>query len=205
MPAEGCVLSVRDDVLCWLHDANHSAPSSSKTPYRFDATAHRADACGLGRQLSADHPAFGYEFEREGVRVFRYGFNKRLAFHGLRDNKQLQKVVREDLPNCRLSNSDNEVDHGFSRPIWTGTISFGLVNIPIRLFTAVREHRISFHMLHDQDNVRLRRKLVARRQQGSTSRAHREGLRGHKDQYVIVQPEDLEACSPEKTNIDRHH
>ena len=47
-----------------------------------------------------------------------------------------------------------------SRPIWTGTITFGLVNIPVRLHTAVREQRIAFHMLHDQDNVRLQRKMV---------------------------------------------
>jgi len=44
-----------------------------------------------------------------------------------------------------------------SRAIWTGTISFGLVNIPVKLHTAVREQTISFHMLHDQDNARLKR------------------------------------------------
>ena len=47
-----------------------------------------------------------------------------------------------------------------TRPIWSGTITFGLVNIPVKLFTAVREQRLSFHMLHDQDNVRLKRKMV---------------------------------------------
>src|SRR5256885_11721200 len=37
------------------------------------------------------------------------------------------------------------------RPVWSGSISFGLVNIPVRLFTAVREQRVAFHLLHDQD------------------------------------------------------
>jgi len=84
-----------------------------------------------------------------------------------------------------------------SRPIWTGTISFGLVNIPIRLFTAVREERVAFHMLHDQDNVRLRRKLVCPADNKEIHPEHIvKGFEVHKDQYVIVAPEDLEACAP---------
>lgn len=87
-----------------------------------------------------------------------------------------------------------------SRPIWTGTISFGLVNIPIKLHTAVREQRISFHMLHDQDNVRLRRKMVC---PSDNKEIHPEhivrGYEIHKNQYVIVAPEDLEACGPKST------
>ncbi len=87
-----------------------------------------------------------------------------------------------------------------SRPIWTGTITFGLVNIPVRLFTAVREERVSFHMLHDQDNVRLKRKLVCPSDNKEIHPEHIvKGYEVHKDQYVIIKPEDLEACSPEKT------
>src|SRR3954464_15927993 len=52
-------------------------------------------------------------------------------------------------------------DYGaFGRPLWSGSISFGLVNIPVRLHAAVREQRVSFHMLHDEDNTRLRRRMV---------------------------------------------
>ncbi len=47
-----------------------------------------------------------------------------------------------------------------ARAIWSGSISFGLVNIPVKMHTAVREERINFHMLHDQDKVRLVRKMV---------------------------------------------
>jgi DNA end-binding protein Ku len=87
-----------------------------------------------------------------------------------------------------------------SRPIWTGTISFGLVNIPVKLHTAVREQRISFHMLHDQDNVRLRRKMIC---PADNKEIHPEhivrGYEIHKDQYVIVTPEDLEGCGPKST------
>ena len=89
---------------------------------------------------------------------------------------------------------------GGPRPVWSGSISFGLVNIPVRLFTAVREHRVAFHLLHDQDKARLRRKIVS----ASTGREiHPEHVvRGYPvgpDKYVVVSQEELEACAPEKT------
>ncbi|HXE55792.1 MAG TPA: Ku protein [Tepidisphaeraceae bacterium] len=87
-----------------------------------------------------------------------------------------------------------------SRPIWTGTITFGLVNIPVRLHTAVREQRIAFHMLHDQDNVRLRRKMICPADNKEIHPEHVvKGYEIHKNQYIIVQPEDLEACGPKAT------
>jgi DNA end-binding protein Ku len=38
------------------------------------------------------------------------------------------------------------------RPLWSGAISFGLVNVPVRLYPAVREHRLHFHYLHAPDS-----------------------------------------------------
>lgn len=87
-----------------------------------------------------------------------------------------------------------------ARPIWSGTITFGLVNIPVRLFTAVREQRISFHMLHDQDNVRLRRKMICPADNKEIHPEHIvKGYEIHKDQYVIVRPEEIENCGPKST------
>lgn len=37
------------------------------------------------------------------------------------------------------------------RPLWTGSISFGLVNVPVRMFSAVREHKLQFHFVHEPD------------------------------------------------------
>jgi len=83
------------------------------------------------------------------------------------------------------------------RPIWTGTISFGLVNIPVKLYIAVREERVAFHMLHDQDNARLRRKLVCSLDNKEVHPEHIvKGYEIHKDRYVIISPEDLESCAP---------
>ncbi len=46
------------------------------------------------------------------------------------------------------------------RPIWTGSITFGLVTIPVRLFTAVSNHRIEFDLLHASSGERIRYKRV---------------------------------------------
>jgi DNA end-binding protein Ku len=85
-----------------------------------------------------------------------------------------------------------------ARSLWSGSISFGLVNIPVKLYTAVREHRISFHLLHDQDHVRLQRKMVCPADGKEVHSEHQ--VRGYEvapDQYVIVRDEELEALAPE--------
>src|SRR5205807_4784451 len=87
-----------------------------------------------------------------------------------------------------------------SRPIWSGTITFGLVNIPVKLHTAVREQRLSFHMLHDQDGVRLKRKMVCPKENKEIHPEHIvKGYEIHKNQYVIVSPDDIQACGPKST------
>ena len=85
-----------------------------------------------------------------------------------------------------------------SRLIWIGTISFGLVNISVRLVTAVRRTEISFHQLHQKNGVRLRQKLVCPADQEEVSRE--DIVRGYEiapDQYVIVEDAELEAIAPE--------
>src|SRR4051812_38781505 len=101
----------------------------------------------------------------------------------------------------RATKREAAEDYGaMGRPLWSGAISFGLVNIPVRLHAAVREQRVAFHMLHDQDKVRLRRRLVC---PADGKEVHPEHIvRGYeyeKDQYVIVRDEELEGCAPEKT------
>ena len=42
------------------------------------------------------------------------------------------------------------------RAIWSGEIAFGLVNVPVKLYSATRSHDVSFHQVHDEDNGRIR-------------------------------------------------
>jgi DNA end-binding protein Ku len=41
------------------------------------------------------------------------------------------------------------------RAIWTGSISFGLVNVPVRMYSAVDEQDVRFHLLHEKDDSRI--------------------------------------------------
>ena len=122
-----------------------------------------------------------------------------------RSHPRRQPASKGDEPRGRLRGSPGGGGGraGFSggpRPVWSGSISFGLVNIPVRLFTAVREQRVAFHLLHDQDKVRLRRKVVS---SVTGKEVHPEHIvRGYEvgpDRFVIVSQEELEACAPEKT------
>ena len=64
------------------------------------------------------------------------------------------------------------------RSIWSGAISFGLVNVPVKLYSAVSRKSVRFHQLHDKDGVRIQQKRVCpARRRGGRLRAHREGLR----------------------------
>lgn len=47
------------------------------------------------------------------------------------------------------------------RPIWTGSINFGLVNVPVKAFTAVRDHDVHFHQLDKKSGSRIRYRKVA--------------------------------------------
>ena len=86
-----------------------------------------------------------------------------------------------------------------ARSLWKGSITFGLVNIPIQLSTAVREKGISFHMLSKDGRCRLRRKLYC----PDTGKEYdfndtTRGLEVAPDQYVIVDEKEIEQLKPEK-------
>lgn len=87
-----------------------------------------------------------------------------------------------------------------TRSLWSGSISFGLVNIPIRLHTAVREKNIHFNLLHDQDQVKLQRKMVCPADGKEVHPEHIiKGFQIAKDQFVIVQDSEIKACAPKSS------
>ena len=85
-----------------------------------------------------------------------------------------------------------------ARSLWTGSIAFGLVNVPVKLVTAIREKTVHFHMLTPDGHCRLRRKLYC----PDTGKEYdfNETARGYEvapDQYVLVKDEELDALKPE--------
>jgi len=84
--------------------------------------------------------------------------------------------------------------------IWSGTISFSLVAIPVRLVTAIKPGRVSFHLLHSKDYSRLSRKMFCPEE--GTMVTPDEIIRGYElvpDKYVLMTDEELESVSPERS------
>src|SRR5688572_1374445 len=87
------------------------------------------------------------------------------------------------------------------RSIWKGTISFGLVNIPIAVFPATREERVSFRQLRKSDLSPIRYKKVAEVDEKEVPAAEIvKGYEFEKGRFVTITNEDLEKVQLESTH-----
>ena len=86
------------------------------------------------------------------------------------------------------------------RAIWSGSISFGLVNIPVKLYSAVSRKTVRFHQIDAESGQRIRQQRV---NPGSGEEVPYEQIvKGYEispDRYVTITPEELEALEPQKT------
>jgi DNA end-binding protein Ku len=86
------------------------------------------------------------------------------------------------------------------RSIWSGAISFGLVNVPVKLYSAVSRKSVRFHQLHDADHIRIQQKRIC--PADGEEVPYDNIVKGYEispDKYVVVEPEELEALDPKKT------
>jgi DNA end-binding protein Ku len=87
------------------------------------------------------------------------------------------------------------------RSIWTGSIGFGLVNIPIKMYSAVHESELDLDMLDKKDHANIKFQRV----NANTGKevTWQNIVRGYKvdDRYVVLTEKDFERASPEKTKI----
>ena len=86
------------------------------------------------------------------------------------------------------------------RAIWSGSISFGLVNVPVKLYSAVHSQGLSFHQFQEGTNARVRNKQVSEK----TGRevAYEDIVKGYeveKGHYVMVDPDELAQFNPRAT------
>jgi DNA end-binding protein Ku len=102
--------------------------------------------------------------------------------------------------------------HGTSKPsstrrnemavhgIWSGTISFSLVAIPVQLVKAIEPGRVSFHLLHSKDYSPLARRMFCPEEEVMVP--PEEIIRGYEigpDKYILITDEELESVSPERS------
>jgi DNA end-binding protein Ku len=87
-----------------------------------------------------------------------------------------------------------------ARPIWTGSISFGMVNVPVKLFSAVSHKEVRFHMVHDADGARIKQKRVCSADGKEVHWEHiAKGYEVSPGQVVVIDPEELERLDPKAT------
>src|SRR6266404_1265913 len=82
-----------------------------------------------------------------------------------------------------------------ARAIGTGTISFGLVSIPVKLYTATSSEAVSFNLLHKKCRGRIKQQIFC-----PTDNELVKGYEYAKNQYVLFTDEELDALEAAKTN-----
>src|SRR5690349_6753277 len=87
-----------------------------------------------------------------------------------------------------------------ARAIWSGSISFGLVNIPVKAYTAVRDHTIHFHQLQKGTGARIRNKKVSEKSGREVDTDNIElGYELPSGKFVTVDPDELAELRPQST------
>jgi DNA end-binding protein Ku len=86
------------------------------------------------------------------------------------------------------------------RAIWSGSISFGLVNIPVKLYTAVSKKNVSFHQIDSATQSRVKMQRI--NSEGDEVPYERivKGYELSPDRYVLIEPDELDALDPEATH-----
>ena len=87
-----------------------------------------------------------------------------------------------------------------ARAIWSGAISFGLVNVPVKLYSATSPKTVRFHQISSKTGARIRQKRV----DPSTDEEvqFEDIVKGYElspDRYVLIEPEELDALDPKAT------
>jgi DNA end-binding protein Ku len=87
-----------------------------------------------------------------------------------------------------------------ARAIWTGAISFGMVTVPVKLYSAIERKTVRFHQLSGKSGARVVQKRVD--PQNGEEVAYADLVKGFElgpERYVVIEPSELEALAPKKT------
>lgn len=88
------------------------------------------------------------------------------------------------------------------RPSWRGSISFGLVNVPVRLFTAVRSKRVRFRQLSAKTHAPVEQRRVD--SQTGDEVAYRDLVKGYEQEdgsFVVIDPAELDELAPDASRL----
>ena len=88
------------------------------------------------------------------------------------------------------------------RSIWNGTIAFGLVNVPIKLFTATESHTISFSEVHARDGARIEHRRICPKEDKEVP--YEEVAKGYEiseDTYVVLDKDEIKAAAGDRGKV----
>ncbi|HEY1263862.1 MAG TPA: Ku protein [Terriglobales bacterium] len=82
--------------------------------------------------------------------------------------------------------------------VWSGYLTFGLISMPVRLFSGARSSGISFHMLHRDDLTRVKQQYVCPAEDNKVVERSEivKGYEYRKGEYVVVEPEEIKKIEP---------
>src|SRR5437763_12639932 len=85
-----------------------------------------------------------------------------------------------------------------ARALWTGSISFGLVNVPVRLYSAISEHKLHSHFVHEKDESPIGyQKICKVEEKPVPEKEIVKAFEYRKGKYVYMEEEDFEAARVE--------
>jgi len=87
------------------------------------------------------------------------------------------------------------------RAIWTGAIGFGLVNIPVRIFSATQDSNLDLDMLDKKDHAKIRFKRVNEESGKEVTWENIVKAYDYNGKYIVLDDEDFQKASPEKSKI----
>ena len=81
--------------------------------------------------------------------------------------------------------------------VWSGYLTFGLISLPVRLFSGARSTSISFNMLHREDLQRVKQQLVCSADGQVIDRSDTvKGYEFRKGEYIVIEPEEIKKIEP---------
>ncbi|MFL5921737.1 MAG: Ku protein [Gaiellaceae bacterium] len=84
------------------------------------------------------------------------------------------------------------------RALWTGSITFGLVNVPVRLYSAISEHKLHFHLVHQKDDSPIGyQKICKLEERPVPDKEIVKGFEYRKGEYIYLDDEDFQAARVE--------
>ncbi|HET8783182.1 MAG TPA: Ku protein [Pyrinomonadaceae bacterium] len=103
------------------------------------------------------------------------------------------------MPRTQRKTEEPDEENAGARPFWSGTLTFGLVSVPVNLFPAARSNRASLRMLGPEGQPLARKYFAEKTGKDLDADEVVRGFQVDKNKYVVVTDDELERLQPEKT------